>query len=434
MIFSGNLGLHDQLLALTWVRDNILQFGGDPGNVTLMGESAGAMSAFCHLVSPASAGLFHRVIALSGTMTNVLMHNDRRPRTYALALSLKLGYCGDREDSDKMLTFLQTRSALEIIKASVMFKDWDYAFPMPWVPVVDNYSHSPMIPDEFSSLVEKGKLYKVPVMVGLCQDEGLIMLAPYYKEKKRWELLTQQWDMWAPLLFLGRERELITDTDRDAVKQIARFYFGENTDMAELPRTEENLRLVGRIYSMAYFYSGAEHDTKLLKKAGVEVYNFVLTEPPNFTLMDLFRLSFLQIIYSFSARSFGYNPYPPVPGVCHGDDLIYMFPMSAFPDTIVTDGQRRVRQLLLDIVTSFSGSGLPTYAETTDGLPRPLTSLSLELGLTSYCDLGPRPLRVTKPELRGELDLWRAVHYNMRTQRLSDKMPETLHKNIACHR
>ena len=111
-----------------------------------------------------------------------------------------------------------------------------------------------------------------------------------------------------------------------------------------------------------------------------------------------------------------------------------MFPMSAFPDTIVTDGQRRVRQLLLDIVTSFSGSGLPTYAETTDGLPRPLTSLSLELGLTSYCDLGPRPARVTKPELRGELDLWRAVHYNMRTQRLSDKMPETLHKNIACHR
>ena len=101
-----------------------------------MGESAGAMSAFCHLVSPASDGLFHRVIALSGTMTNVLMHNDRRPRTYALALSLKLGYCGDREDSDKMLTFLQTRSALEIIKASVMFKDWDYAFPMPWVPVV----------------------------------------------------------------------------------------------------------------------------------------------------------------------------------------------------------------------------------------------------------------------------------------------------------
>ena len=37
-------------------------------------------------------------------------------------------------------------------------------------------------------------------------------------------------------------------------------------------------------------------------------------------------------------------------------------------------------------------------------------------------------------EMRRELDLWRAVHHNMRTQRLSDKMPETLHKDIACHR
>ena len=433
-MFSGNLGLHDQLLALTWVRENILQFGGDPGNVTLMGESAGAMSAFCHLVSPASAGLFHRVIALSGTMTNVLMHNDRRPRTYALALALRLGYSGDKEDSHSLLTFLQSRSALEILKASVMFKDWDYAFPMPWVPVVDKFSQTPMIPDEFSALVEEGKFYKVPVMVGLCQDEGLIMLAPYYQENKRWELLTKQWDMWAPLLFLGRERELITDTDREAVKQIARFYFGEDTNMAELPRTEENLRLVGRIYSMAYFFSGAEYDTKLLKKAGVEIYNFVLSEPPNFSLMDLFRLSFSQIIYSFSARSFGYNPYPPVPGVCHGDDLVYMFPMSPFPDTVVTDDQRRVRQLLLDIVTSFSRAGVPTFTEKTDGLPRPLSPLSLELGLTKYCDLGPAPAMVTRPELRRELDLWRNVRHKVRTRRLTDKIPETLHNNIACHR
>ena len=84
-----------------------------------MGESAGAMSAFCHLVSPASAGLFHRVIALSGTWANALMHNDRRPRTYALALALKLGYSGDKEDSHSLLTFLQTKSARKIIKTII---------------------------------------------------------------------------------------------------------------------------------------------------------------------------------------------------------------------------------------------------------------------------------------------------------------------------
>ena len=401
-----------------------------------MGESAGAMSAFCHLVSPASAGLFHRVIALSGTWTNALMHNDRRPRTYALTLALKLGYSGDREDSDKLLTFLQSLSARKIIKASVMFMDWDYAFPMPWVPVVDKYAQNPFLPDKFSVLVEDGKFNKVPVMVGLCQDEGYIMTAPYYKDRKRWELLTRQWDMWAPLLFLGRERELINDSDRDAVGDIARFYFGENNNMAELPRTEENLRLLGRIYSMAYFFSGADHDTKLLKKAGAEVYNFVLSQPPNFTLMDLFRLSFPQMIYMFSARAFGHNPYPPVQGVCHGDDLIYLFPMTPFPETIVTDNQRRVRQQLLDIVSSFSGSSVPNFADAHDGLAQPLPPLSLELGLTQFFDLGASPASRADPDMKRELDLWHGVltKAGQVSRDLEDRLPETLHNKIACQR
>ena len=79
----GNLGLHDQLLALTWVRDNIAEFGGDPANVTLLGESAGAMSAMLHLVSPMSRGLFHRLVALSGTPSSTFLHTDRRPAVYA---------------------------------------------------------------------------------------------------------------------------------------------------------------------------------------------------------------------------------------------------------------------------------------------------------------------------------------------------------------
>ena len=57
----GNQGLHDQVMALQWVKSHIANFGGDPKNVTLMGESAGGMSSFLHLVSPLSRGLFHRV-------------------------------------------------------------------------------------------------------------------------------------------------------------------------------------------------------------------------------------------------------------------------------------------------------------------------------------------------------------------------------------
>jgi para-nitrobenzyl esterase len=66
---SGNYGLLDQIAALKWVHDSIAAFGGDPGNVTVFGQSAGAVDANVLMTSPLAKGLFHRVIAESGTVT-----------------------------------------------------------------------------------------------------------------------------------------------------------------------------------------------------------------------------------------------------------------------------------------------------------------------------------------------------------------------------
>lgn len=63
---SGNLGLLDQIAALRWVREKIASFGGDPGNVTVFGESAGAMSISLLLTMPSARGLFDRAIVQSG--------------------------------------------------------------------------------------------------------------------------------------------------------------------------------------------------------------------------------------------------------------------------------------------------------------------------------------------------------------------------------
>jgi para-nitrobenzyl esterase len=66
---SGNYGLMDQIAALQWVHDNIAGLGGNPGNVTVFGQSAGAVDANVLMTSPLAKGLFHRVIAESGTVT-----------------------------------------------------------------------------------------------------------------------------------------------------------------------------------------------------------------------------------------------------------------------------------------------------------------------------------------------------------------------------
>jgi para-nitrobenzyl esterase len=81
----SNAGLRDQLLALAWVRDHIADFGGDPGNVTLFGESAGGMSIACLLASPPARGLFHRAIIQSGSPDHVVEATEARRITRRFA-------------------------------------------------------------------------------------------------------------------------------------------------------------------------------------------------------------------------------------------------------------------------------------------------------------------------------------------------------------
>lgn len=108
---TGNAGLKDQLEALKWVQRNIDQFGGDPCNVTLFGNSAGAASVHYLMLSPHSKGLFHKVILQSGTT----LCPWTRGINDAKDLVQKLG-CNET-NNEKLLTLLQEVSAQELLIA-----------------------------------------------------------------------------------------------------------------------------------------------------------------------------------------------------------------------------------------------------------------------------------------------------------------------------
>lgn len=156
----ANYGIMDQQFALKWVKRNIAAFGGDPGNVTIFGQSGGATAIMANLVSPTAAGLFQRAINESGT------HIAPMPQDAALKASedfASAAGCGDQ--SAKCLRALTVEQVLSNQKFLV-------ALIAPDFPVVDGTIITDTAFDAFS----KGQFNRVPILTGLVRDEQAFFL------------------------------------------------------------------------------------------------------------------------------------------------------------------------------------------------------------------------------------------------------------------
>jgi glycosyltransferase involved in cell wall biosynthesis len=136
-----NRGLLDQIAALAWVRENIAAFGGDPDNVTIFGESAGAMSVGTLLAMPRAEGLFRRAIAQSGAAHHVISASTAQ--RIGQRLAAQLGVAETREAIADVPIECLLQAQAELKNDLMVHPDperWDAEVAvslMPWQPVVD---------------------------------------------------------------------------------------------------------------------------------------------------------------------------------------------------------------------------------------------------------------------------------------------------------
>lgn len=157
---AQNLGQRDQIQALEWVRDNIAAFGGNPGNVTVFGESAGGMATTTLLAMPAARGLFHRAIAQSGASQSTLTPEEAERVGFEMGRALGL----DPVDVESLRTIPVDQIIAASVKAHEKLAGEIF---LPFAPMVDGVS----LPAAPLAAVRDGAAREIQLMVGTTRDE-----------------------------------------------------------------------------------------------------------------------------------------------------------------------------------------------------------------------------------------------------------------------
>lgn len=330
----GNYGMLDQVLVLKWVQNNIASFGGDPGKVTIFGESVGGNSVSLHLISPLTKGLFQRVIIQSGTASSPLFCGKVTQRKQ-LELFAKAINCTSTLGLS-LVECARGKPVKEIIEGQEGVSHANYHGPLDILgPVVDSH----FLPDLPENLFKTEKFHSdVDVITGFTDNEGAMMamfLPQQVQNGTSLDLL--KYIVTKGLLYARERSELIED-----------FILYEYIHHADPEDQVAHRQSLVDVIGDAYFVAPALLEAKALAKGG---------RPPFVYVFDYLAV---------------HSPLPEWFGAVHGMDVPFVFgaPFQSLSEPIInklvsrfSDIEKGLSLYVMKMWTDFAKYGSPTPPE-----------------------------------------------------------------------
>lgn len=324
----GNAGMKDMVMALKWVQENIHHFLGDHNNVTIFGESAGGASVHSLCLSPMAKGLFHRAIPQSGCAFNPWVISKTNSKLTAKGLGISF-----TNEKDLLQKLLAT-DAVEILKVQDNIGDdiCSAAEKRPIGIVVEKQTNEPaFLPNDPWDILMSGHYNKVPMMLGYTSREGMIYDFDFRLVKPENRFVMDYEDLVPFALQVPRGSAL----SKKIAAKIKDFYANDeqlnesNIDKDYIMRTD--IFFYRSIYTTAINHAATSNTPVYLYRVTVE------------SAMNMYK-----IIIGCKT-----------PGVCHADELGYLFKHAATPE--VTPGSLEDISItrFVKLWTNFAKTGNP---------------------------------------------------------------------------
>ncbi|XP_055858595.1 juvenile hormone esterase-like [Episyrphus balteatus] len=326
----GNAGLKDQRLVLEWVQENISKFGGDQNNVTLFGQSAGAISAHFHVLSERSKKLFHKAILQSGLANMTWMVEDR-PSFKTIQLAKMLG-CSS-EDPIEIIDFLQEHQDLEKFFEPIFkppsLADLVTGCPVPAKPAIEEDSPEAVFTKPVLESMNNKNSIDIPLIIGCASADGTVVLPALIGALDKLE---------SNLRYFVPGGHKYFEKLKDLEHAIKEFYFKEkNIDKTTLNQLNDLLT--------DFFFTTPIRET-------VELHSRKQHNSP----LYFYRFDFEGALNLHKKK---YKLENIIKGAAHCDELYYIFQAKSCPEPW-SEREKKIVEVLCKMWANFAKYSNPT--------------------------------------------------------------------------